>query len=134
MEPVAAGDFSRELSSRESAEVDRSIRAAESLCRFEFSVFIGAADGDSRAYAQRLHASLVAPARSILLLVDPRARVIEVITGTEVRRHLTDREVELAVLAMETDFAAGDLVGGLTRGITMLAEHARPQHTLHAGS
>ena len=54
-------------------------------------------------------------------------------TGTEVRRHLTDREVELAILAMQTDFAAGDFVGGLKRGISMLAEHARPQNTLHAG-
>ncbi len=34
---------------------------------------------------------------------------------------------------MQTAFAAGDLVGGLTRGIAMLAEHARPQNTLHAG-
>lgn len=135
MEPVAAGDNrTRELSSRESAEIDRSIRAAEALCRFEFSVFIGHAEGDSRAYALRLHASLVAPARSILLLVDPTARVIEVVTGTEVRRHLTDHEVELAVLQLESDFGAGDFVGGLTRGIAMLAEHARPQHTLHAGS
>ncbi|KRF36563.1 DUF5130 family protein [Nocardioides sp. Soil805] len=132
---MAAGDSrTRELSSRESAEIDRSIRAAEALCRFEFSVFVGAVEGDSRVYAQRLHASLVAPARSILLLVDPTARVIEVVTGTEVRRHLTDREVELAVLQLESAFAEGDFVGGLTRGIAMLAEHARPQHTLHAGS
>ena len=135
MEPVAAGDGrTRELSSRESAEIDRSIRAAEALCRFEFSVFIGHADGDSRDYARRLHASLVAPARSILLLVDPTARAIEVVTGTEVRRHLTDREVELAVLELQSDFGAGDFVGGLKRGIAMLAEHARPQQTLHAGS
>jgi uncharacterized membrane protein YgcG len=135
VEPVALGDpRSRELSSRESAEIDRAIRTAEALCRFEFSVFIGSAEGDSRTYALRLHASLVAPARSVLLLVDPGARVIEVVTGTEVRRHLTDREVELAVISMQSDFAAGDFVGGLTRGIAMLAEHARPQHTLHAGS
>jgi hypothetical protein len=55
------------------------------------------------------------------------------VTGAEVRRHLTDREVELAILAMQTDFAADDLVGGLKRAIAMLAEHARPQNTLHSG-
>jgi hypothetical protein len=131
---VAAGDsLSRELTSRESAEIDRAIRSAELLCRFEFSVFIGGSAGDPRDYARRLHASLVAPARSVLLLVDPGARAIEVVTGAEVRRHLTDREVELAVLELQTDFAAGDFVGGLKRGIAMLAEHARPQQTLHAG-
>ena len=34
---------------------------------------------------------------------------------------------------MQSDFAAGDLVGGLRRGIQMLAEHARAPQTLHAG-
>ena len=126
---MAAGD----LSSRERADLDKAIRAAEQSCRFEFSVFIGSADGDARVYAQRLHTSLVAPTHSVLVMVDPAARVIEVVTGAEVRRHLSDREVELAILAMQTDFAADDFVGGLKRGISMLAEHARPQNTLHAG-
>ncbi len=126
---MAAGD----LSSRERADLDRTIRSAEQTCRFEFSVFIGRSEGDSRGYADRLHATLVAPSRSVLVMIDPAARLIEVVTGVEVRRHLTDREVELAVLAMQTDFAAGDLVGGLKRGIGMLAEHARPQNVLHSG-
>jgi uncharacterized membrane protein YgcG len=129
VELVAAGD----LTSRERADLDKAIRAAEQSCRFEFSIFIGSAEGDSRVYAQRLHASLVAPTHSVLVMVDPAARVIEVVTGAEVRRHLTDREVELSILAMQTDFAADDFVGGLKRGIAMLAEHARPQNTLHSG-
>jgi hypothetical protein len=126
---MAAGD----LTSRERADLDKVIRAAEQSCRFEFSVFIGPAEGDSRVYAQRLHASLVAPTHSVLVMVDPAARVIEVVTGPEVRRHVSDREVELSILAMQTDFAADDFVGGLKRGISMLAEHARPQNTLHSG-
>ena len=126
---VAAGD----LTSRERADLDKVIRAAEQSCRFEFSVFIGSAEGDAEVFAQRLHASLVAPTHSVLVMVDPGARVVDVVTGTAVRRQLSDREVELAILAMQTDFAAGDIVGGLKRGISMLAEHARPQNTLHAG-
>lgn len=127
---MALGD----LSARERAEIDKAIRAAELTSRFEFSVFIGAAEGDTRAYARRLHSSLVVPDRSVLLLVDPTQRVIEVITGAEVRRHLTDTEVELAILEMGSAFAEDDFVGGVVRGILMLAEHARPQRTLHAGS
>ena len=92
-----------------------------------------AADGDdSRAWATRLHNRLVAPARSVLVLVDPRRRVTEVVTGGDVRRHLTDGEVELAVLAMSSEFATGNVLAGLQRGLAMLAEHARPQQTLHA--
>ena len=33
---------------------------------------------------------------------------------------------------MRSAFAEGDLVGGLKRGISMLAEHARAPQTLHA--
>jgi hypothetical protein len=55
-----------------------------------------------------------------------------VVTGSEVRRVLDDAEVQLAVLSMQTAFAAGDLVGGITQGVMMLAEHARRPRMLHA--
>ena len=61
-----------------------------------------------------------------------RARVLEIVTGGDVRRNLTDTEVELTTLQMQSSFASGDLVGGLRRGIQMLAEHARAPQTLHA--
>ena len=121
------------LSEADRLALDKAIRLAEQASRFEFSVYLGPAEGDdTRAWATRLHNRLVAPARSVLIMVDPQRRVTEVVTGGDVRRHLTDAEVELAVLAMSSDFAAGNLLGGLQRGIAMLAEHARPQTTLHA--
>jgi len=127
---VAAGDL---LSQADRLALDKVIRLAEQSCRFEFSVYLGESESDdTRAWATRLHNRLVAPARSVLIMVDPRRRVTEVVTGGDVRRHLTDAEVELAVLAMSSEFAGGNLAGGLQRGITMLAEHARPQNTLHA--
>jgi uncharacterized membrane protein YgcG len=127
--PVAAGD---PFSSGERAALDAAIRKAEQLSRAEFSVFVGKAEGEPRAFATRLHNSLVAPARSVLIMVDPGARAIEVVTGAFVRRTLSDSEVELAVIAMQTAFAEGDLVGGLRRGIALLADHARSPQTLHA--
>jgi uncharacterized membrane protein YgcG len=126
---VAAGD---PFSAGERAALDAAIRKAEQLSRAEFSVFVGKAEGEPRAFATRLHNSLVAPARSILIMVDPSARAIEVVTGAHVRRTLTDSEVDLAVIAMQTAFAEGDLVGGLRRGVALLADHARSPQTLHA--
>ena len=126
---MAAG----ELTESDRLALDRTIRLAEQSCRFEFSVYVGPAEGDdTRAWATRLHNRLVVPSRSVLVLVDPVGRAIEVVTGGDVRRHRTDAEVELAVLAMSSEFAAGNLLAGLQRGIMMLAEHARPQNTLHA--
>ncbi|WP_165355157.1 DUF5130 family protein [Nocardioides oleivorans] len=127
---MAAGE---PLTEADRLALDRTIRIAEQSSRFEFSVYVGPAQGDdTRAWATRLHNRLVAPSRSVMVLVDPRRRVIEVVTGGDVRRHLSDGEVELAVLAMSSEFASGSLLAGLQRGITMLAEHARPQNTLHA--
>ena len=129
---MAAGEFS----AAERFEIDRAIRAAEETSRYEFSVFVGKsqleAEDDPREYATSLHAALVAPTHSVLVLVDPVARVIEVVTGSVVKRTLTDREVQLAILEMQSAFAAGDLVGGLKRGVAMLAQHARAPQTLHA--
>ena len=121
MAQVSAGAFD----SSERQSIDAAIRQAELLCRFEFSVFVGDADGEPRDFATSLHNSLVAPARSIMIMVDPQARALEVVTGAQVRRTLSDREVELAALQMQTSFAADDYVGGLTSGIAMLAEHAK---------
>jgi hypothetical protein len=128
---VAGGDPFR---SADRAALDETIRKAEQLARVEFSVFVGNAEGDPREFATSLHATLVAPARTILVMVDPTQRLLEVVTGSYVRRTLTDAEVELAIAAMQADLAAGDLVGGLRRGITVLAEHARAPQTLHAGT
>ena len=121
-----------ELNASERYQVDEAIRQAEQISRFEFSVFVGRVDGEPRAFATRLHNSLVAPARSILILVDPNARVLEIVTGAVVRRNLTDREVELTAFQMQSSFAEGHLVDGLRRGIQQLAEHARAPQTLHA--
>ena len=122
------------FSPAERHEIDKAIRDAETMCRYEFSVFVGASEGETRPFAERLHASLVAPARSVLVLVDPAARIVEVVTGTEARRVLDDAEVKLAVLSMQTAFAAGDLVGGIKAGVLQLAEHARRPSLLHTES
>jgi len=114
------------LSSADQAALDAAIRSAEQACRAEISVFVGRCDGeDPRAFATSLHNTLVAPARSILVMVDPEKHLVEVVTGGHVRRTLTDAEAELAVEEMSRSFADGDLAGGLRRGIAVLAEHAR---------
>lgn len=121
------------FSSAERQQLDEAMRQAELLSRVEFSLFVGTAEGESRAFATSLHNTLTAPSRSILIMVDPGRRSLEIVTGAHVRRTLRDAQVELAAVAMQADFAGGDLVGGLRRGIQMLAEHARAPQTLHGG-
>lgn len=114
-------------------EIDKAIRDAETLARIEFSVFVGRAEGDPRVFAQRLHAALVAPARSVLVLVDPGAKLLEIVTGAEVQQLLEDSEVKLSALTMQSAFANGDLVGGITRGLSQLASHVRRPEVRYGG-
>jgi uncharacterized membrane protein YgcG len=128
---VASGDG---FSADQRYEIDRAIRAAETVCRFEFSLYVGPAQEAPAAFASRLHASLIAPERSVLIMVDPAARMLEIITGSVVRRVLADDAVRLAAVAMESRFAEGDLGGGIKRGISQLAEAALQPATLHASN
>jgi len=128
---VPAGDA---FTARERYNIDKAIRDAETVCRYEFSVFVGSAHEEALPFARRLHSTLTAPERSVLVMVDPSARLLEIVTGSEVRRDLDDGEVHLAALAMQSAFAGGDLVGGIVQGVMMLAEHARKPRMLHVGS
>jgi len=127
---VAAGEL---FSNADRLAIDTTIRKCEQQSRIEFSVFVGEAEGEPRPFATQLHNTLVAPSRTVLIMVDPVARVIEVVTGGFVRSKITDGEVELAIAAMQASFAADDLAGGIRQGISMIAEHATGPKTLHAG-
>lgn len=113
-------------------DIDRAIRGAETVSRYEFSVFVGGSTGEAGPFARRLHASLTSPDRSVLVFVDPAARILEIITGSVVRRDLSDEAVRLAAVAMQASFAQGDLVGGIKRGLAQLSESAAKPRTLHA--
>ncbi len=119
------------LTPTDRAGIERAVRNAEVSCGFAFSVYVGSADGEVREHAERLHSQLADPSRSVLVLVDPVARQLEIVTGWTVRRQLDDAEVGLAALSMQTAFAAGDFAGGIATGVQQLADHARRPPMLH---
>lgn len=112
-------------------EIERALRDAEKLSGRAFSVHVGPSEGDPRRTAERLHAALRDPANSILIHVDPQLRDLEIVTGSAVRRQLTNRQAALAALNMQTAFATGDLTRGLLAGVQQLAELSRAPVSLH---
>jgi uncharacterized membrane protein YgcG len=109
----------------------RAVRNAETSSGLTLSVFIGVSEEDSRAYAERLHKALADPDHSVLVMCDLEFRKLEIVTGIEARRVLSDLECRLAAAAMQTSFAGGDIVGGLTAGVQQLGDAARQPKTLH---
>ncbi len=117
---------------RQRDDIKRAIQLARQASGVRFSVYVGAAEGDYRGFARKLHAALGAEApHAVLVFVDPGARRLEIVTGPEARRQLDDRSCALAAMSMTTAFTAGDLAGGIASGVQMLAEHARRPRTLH---
>ena len=125
---VRAGDFT----AAQRREIDSAIRAAETACRFEFSVYVGPTEPNHRDYAERMHAVMASPDRSVLIMVNPEDRAFEIVTGQAVRRVLSDQQVQLAAMTMRSCFIEDDIVGGIVAGVGMLGQAARGPQTLHA--
>jgi hypothetical protein len=126
---VLAGD---DLSFGDRRRVDAALATAERVSELDFAAYVGAAGDNAREHALALHSHLERPERSVLVLCDPAARVLEIVTGRSTRQFLDDTACRLAVATMTSSFLAGDVVGGLVRGIQQLGEAAHHPETLHA--
>ncbi len=112
--------------------IARIVRQAHEATDLQFSVVVGAADTAPRVFAGRLLAALGADAKvGVLVFVDPAARQVEIVTGAEAHNRIDDRACALAAISMSTSFAVGDLTGGLTDGLRMLAQAGTRPRTLH---
>ena len=106
-------------------EISRACTTASSESGLHYSVYVGPVEGEIRDHAERLHAALGALAsRAVLILVAPGDRQLEIVTGKESSRRLSDRACALAALSMTTAFAGGDLTSGIVTGLRMLSEGA----------
>jgi hypothetical protein len=112
------------LSRRALRRVDEALRLADQSSGLTFSVYIGDLDEPAREHAERLHAQIIEPDNAVLVAVSPNQRLLEIVTGSNARRRILDRDSKLAALSMAAAFAGGDLGGGIVAGIAQLAGHA----------
>jgi uncharacterized membrane protein YgcG len=125
--PVQAGDA---FTPRQIDELVRATQAASDQSGLRFSVFIGQSEGSPREYAERLLAALGDDAPDgVLILVDPGTRRLEIVTGELAANRLDDSACGLATLSMTSAFSGGELIGGLTTGLRMLADSVRAAST-----
>jgi hypothetical protein len=104
--------------------VDEALTLASRATGLQFSIYLGRLGSNSRAAAEALHASTPDPRIAVLIAVSPGERVVEIVTGEESSRRLTNNVCRLAVMAMVASFKEGDLVGGLLSGLRMMADQA----------
>lgn len=128
MAQVAAGEPAG-LPARQQERIEQAIEKVRADNVLDVSVLVGDLDlvdiTHFRAGAERLHAALGArSASSVLIVVAPGQRRVEVVTGASVRRRVPDRVCALAVLSMTTAFGGGDLGGGIVDGLRQIADSA----------
>lgn len=120
------------FSKSQTLAIQRAIQHAHAESGLSYSVFVGAADGDLRDQGRKLLGELGADAdRSVVVLVDPAHRRLEILTGATASQHLDDRATALGAMTMTSSFASGDLAGGIVAGLHTLGEHARQPRSLH---
>ncbi|GAA0391118.1 hypothetical protein Acor_18940 [Acrocarpospora corrugata] len=115
------------LNTLQAVDIRTVVRKANERTGLHFAVYTGPAQGPRRHFAESLHAALgdeMAP-YSVLIMVDTAGRGLEIVTGEEARRRLSDGDCRLVAMSMATRFSVGDLMGGLAGGIAALGERAR---------
>ena len=114
------------------SRLDEALALSTRATGLDFSIYLGELGTDTRAKAESLHASMgeAAAADAVLIAVSPGQRVVEVVTGEESHRRLSDRACKLAVMSMVASFKEGDLIGGLVSALRMLTDQAgsAPKH------
>lgn len=119
------------FSPRQQDEINRAIELAQRQTDLTFMAYVGPATDDSSAFARKTLAALPDPEPSVVVVVDPAQRLLEIVAGAVASRVVDERACALAAAAMTSAFAAGDLAGGIANGILSLAEHARRPRSLH---
>jgi len=117
---IADGPFT----TRQLLRLDEALRVADQQTGLTFSVYLGELELPSREFAEKLQKQIENADRAVLVAVSPNQRRLEIITGNEARKRISDRDAKLAGLSMAAAFAGGDLAGGILAGIDQLASHA----------
>ncbi|MDI1464329.1 DUF5130 family protein [Catellatospora sp. KI3] len=108
------------FTTRQLLRLDDALTRADHATGFTFSVYVGDIAEPVRQSAEQLHARLAKPADSVLIAVSPDSRQLEIVTGSQARKRLSDRDCKLAALSMAASFGGGDLAGGLVSGLAQL--------------
>lgn len=113
------------LTKRQRARVARAVEAAEAWSGLEICVHLGPVEGELAATARALLADLgLAGVPSVLLLAAPESRRLEIITSESGARRVPDHALRLAAVAMSASFGVGDVAGGITEAVRLIAQAA----------
>lgn len=120
---MPAGDG---FSSRGRGEVQRALQYAGEASGLKFAVVLHDVGGPVRAYAEQVHAEMADPDRSVLVVVDPTARELQIVTGRRSGRRIDDEACAVVAASIGRVIGEGYLVRALVSGLQQLGQIAGP--------
>ncbi len=119
------GEADSPLSRSDLELLDDVLIEAERVTGLRFTAYVGNLGSDTRGTAESLLTGLgdEAPV-AVLLAISPGQRVVEVVTGGEASRRISERAARLAVLSVVASAGDGDITGSLVNGLRILADQA----------
>lgn len=106
-----------------SKRIARAVDAAEAMTGLQLCVYLGPGDGDPHARALSL---FVDAHPSVLLLVAPAERAIEIVTAEDVRHRVTDDDCAAAIEVMRPLLRRKRYDKAIVAAIERLARAAGP--------
>ncbi len=107
----------------ELSRLDEALTMASRETGLRFNLYLGELGPDPRNAIHELLTGLgEAASGSVVIAVSPEQRLVEIVTGEAAAERLADRGAKLGVMSMVAGFRDGDLVGGLIKGLRMLAD------------
>lgn len=120
---MPAGDgFGR----RGRGEIQRALQYAGEASGLKFAAVVRDVGGAVREWAERTHARMADPPRSVLLVVDPVAHRMEIVTGQRAGARIDDAACVRVAASAVRIIGRGDLVRGLVSALQQLGQIAGP--------
>jgi uncharacterized membrane protein YgcG len=113
------------LTERQRRRIAKAVDRAERWTGLQFCVYLGPTETDPLDQAHALMAELGLTERpAVLILVAPESRRLEIVTSPLAAQRIDDHETRLAAIAMSASFGVGDVAGGITEAVRLLAQAA----------
>ncbi len=106
--------------------MQRALQYAGEASGLKFAVVLHDVGGPVRTYAEQVHADMADPDRSVLIVVDPTARALEIVTGRRAGRRIDDDACAAVAASVGRVIGEGYLVRALVSGLQQLGQIAGP--------
>lgn len=113
---------------------ERALVEAEDRSGMRFALYVGGPESEPKEFATTLLSGQREPASTVVLVVDPDSRAVQIATGTEAARRINDADCDLAAANIQYESDRAGLASGIVNALNLLGGGGRELPIRNAGS